>query len=118
MNVGYNVNINTIGNQNVRVMGPSLQIQKSFLEEKLSGGLQSNLLQSRVMMEEMNTNAQIINTSLTGNYKITSKSNFTLSLLFLRNQVQGDGSSSTELPTENTLPPTIYTINAGYTMTF
>lgn len=118
LNVGYNLNINTIGSQNVRVMGPSFQLQKNFLEEKLSAGIQSNFLQSRVVMEDMNTNAQIINTSLTGSYKVTPKSNFTLSLLFLRNQSQGSGNSPVELPTENALPPTIYTINAGYSLTF
>ena len=116
MNMGYNVNINTIGSQNVRVMGPSFQIQKGFLEEKLSAGIQSNYLQSRVVMEEMTTNAQILNTSLTGSYKLTAKSNLSLSFILLRNQTQGG--TPPEGLQEGALPPTIYTINVGYTLTF
>ncbi|MFN3784597.1 MAG: hypothetical protein ACK4R6_11790 [Spirosomataceae bacterium] len=116
MNMGYNVNINTIGSQNVRVMGPSFQIQKGFLEEKLSAGIQSNYLQSRVVMEEMTTNAQILNTSLTGSYKVTSASNLSLSFILLRNQTQGG--TPPEGLQEGALPPTIYTINVGYTLTF
>ncbi|MFN3589491.1 MAG: hypothetical protein ACK4UP_08915 [Spirosomataceae bacterium] len=116
MNVGYNVNINTIGNQNVRVVGPSFQVQKGFWDEKLSAGIQSNFLQSRVEMEEMTTNAQILNTSLTGSYKVTTKSNLSLSFILLRNQTQGG--TATEGLQEGALPPTIYTINVGYTLTF
>lgn len=116
MNIGYNVNINTIGSQNVRVIGPSFQIQKGFLEEKLSAGIQSNYLQSRVVMEEMTTNAQILNTSLTGSYKVTAKSNLSLSFILLRNQTQGG--TPPEGLQEGALPPTIYTINVGYTLTF
>jgi len=118
LNIGYNVNLNTIGNQKVRVLGPSFQLQKSLVGDKLTAGLQSNLLWSQVEMDATSTQSRIINTSLTGGYKLTSKSNLNVSLLFLSNQNQDSGGATSEEVGGTALPPTIYTINLGYTLSF
>jgi hypothetical protein len=113
--LGYSYNINAIGLNNIKLYGPTLNVQRSFFKDKLSASLSANSLKSINTSALNPSSSSVFNTNLNLNYGLSKKSKLLFSLLLLNNQ---DSSNPIGTSDAFTLPSTIYTINFGYKFNF
>ncbi len=112
-NIGYNYNLNTIGSSDVLVMGPTLNLQKSMLQDKLQTVLALNVLRSENKSAQPASFSTILNANLNASYQVSKKSQLSANILMLSTSDSGN-----EQVTTTPLPATIFTINFGYNYKF
>ncbi len=115
LSVGYSYNLNAIGLNNIKLHGPTLNVQQSFFGDKLSASLSVNGLRSINTSAQNPSSSSVFNTNLNLNYGLSKKSKLLFNVLLLNNQ---DTSNTVGAIDAFALPSTIYTINLGYQYNF
>ncbi len=115
LSLGYNYNINKIASNDITIAGPTVNLQKNILKDKVSMGLSVNRLQSESISSTNESNSSsVLNINFNSVFSISGKSRVVGNLLILNR-------SNTSLPnTDNNtgVPSNILTATLGYNYRF